>query len=85
MDKYDIYIYIIFLFPQQYGNKIGKSQFQGKVSPTYVFPECLKATIREILMAGLRDYPNPKTSAVSLLFREREGGIAFFITLYFFL
>ena len=55
-------------FFQQYGNKVGDGQFQGKAIPTYVYPDCLKAAIREILNGAVRDYPNPETSAVRILF-----------------
>ncbi|CAH3118365.1 unnamed protein product, partial [Porites lobata] len=47
-----------------FGNKVGEGQFRGKALPTYVYPDCLKAAIRERLSGDLRDYPNPETSAV---------------------
>ena len=58
----------MFTFFQQYGNKVGDGQFRGKAIPTYVYPDCLKAAIREILNWAVRDYPNPETSAVRILF-----------------
>lgn len=47
-----------------YGNKVGAGQFRGKTLPTYVYPDCLKAAIREILNGDVRDYPNPETVSV---------------------
>ena len=72
-----------FYSKRQYGNNIGRGQFRGKALPTYVYPECLKAAIREKLSEGLWDYPNPKTSAVSFfyklyqLYKLIQGAIAF--------
>ena len=43
---------------------MGEGAFRGKASPTYVYPDPLKAAIREILEDNLRDYPNPETPAV---------------------
>ncbi|KAM7445129.1 hypothetical protein ABFA07_006384 [Porites harrisoni] len=47
-----------------FGNKVGEGQFRGKAIPTYVYPDCLKAAIRERLSGDLSDYPNPETFAV---------------------
>ena len=44
-----------------------EGQFRGKALPTYVYPDCLEAAIRERLSGDLRDYPNPETSAVEVL------------------
>ena len=43
---------------------MGEGAFRGKASLTYVYPDPLKAAIREILEDNLRDYPNPETPAV---------------------
>ena len=43
---------------------MGEGALRGKASPTYVYPDPLKAAIREILEDNLRDYPNPETPAV---------------------
>ena len=57
---------MLYYFFQQFGNKVGEGEFRGKALPTYVFPDCLKAAIRERLSGDLRDYPNPETPAVSV-------------------
>ena len=44
-----------------------RGPIQRQSTPTYVYPECLKAAIRERLSGDLRDYPNPETSAVGVL------------------
>ena len=57
----------LFYFLQQFGNKVGDGQFRGKAVPTYVYPACLKAAIRERLSGHLRDYPDPETLAVRVI------------------
>ena len=55
-------------FSQQFGHKIGEGRFRGKALPTYVYPDCLFQAIWTIINASLRDYLNPKLSAVSFFF-----------------
>ena len=42
-----------------------QSQFRGKPLPTYVYPECIKEVIRSLLEENVRDYHDPRGSAVS--------------------
>lgn len=55
-------------FDSQYGNHIREGKFQGRSSPTYVFPTCLKEAVRERIDENLRDYPDPEGAAVSITF-----------------
>ena len=40
----------------QYGNQVGEGKFQRKARPTYVYPEVLKAAIREMVDGEVKDY-----------------------------
>lgn len=55
-------------FALQFGNKVGKGQFRGKTIPTYVYPEALKAAVREWIGDDLHEYDDHQGPAVGILF-----------------
>ena len=60
-------VFNFLFFIPQFGNSIGRGEFRGKAVPTYVYPQCLKDAIRDVIDGNLRDYPDPEGAAVSIV------------------
>ena len=68
VDDYSHIILIDDLFISQFGNKVGAGQFRGKTLPTYVYPDCIKDVVREIIQENLRDYQDPESATVTCFY-----------------
>lgn len=66
LECFDSIILFKFTIPfTQFGNKVGKGQFSGKETPTYVYPPELKEVIRMVTNnEDVRDYGDPTSQSV---------------------
>lgn len=47
---------------------VGKGQFGGKTLPTYIYTDCIKTVVKEVVGGELGDYPDPQGSAVCIYY-----------------